>query len=75
MNQTYDDEAMDYEMGVLLLNLIADFWDLKTQISLLDDMGKINDSQGTASENASRPSTPGLCPVPAHGLRPQESLI
>ena len=33
--QPIDDEAMDYEMGVLLLNLLAEFWDLKTQYELL----------------------------------------
>ena len=39
-NQPVDDEAMDYEMGVLLLNLIADFWDLKTQYDLLYPNGR-----------------------------------
>ena len=40
LKQPIDDEAMDYEMGVLLLNLIADFWDLKTQYDLLFPNGR-----------------------------------
>ena len=31
---------MDYEMGVLLLNLIADFWDLKEKYDILYPNGR-----------------------------------
>ena len=35
-----DDDQMDYDMGVLLLNLIADFWDLKEQYDILYPNGR-----------------------------------
>ena len=31
-----EDEGMNYENGIMLLNFIADFWDLKEQYSLLN---------------------------------------
>ena len=30
-----EDEGMNHENGIMLLNFIADFWDLKVQIFLL----------------------------------------
>lgn len=36
-----NDNEMDYEMGVLLLNFIADFWDIIEQYKLLKSEGKI----------------------------------
>ena len=36
----WSDEGMDHEMGVLLLNIAADFWDLKAQYDVLYPKGR-----------------------------------
>jgi len=36
-----DDSQMDYEDGIMLLNLIADFWDIKEQYDILFPNGRI----------------------------------
>ncbi len=46
---------MDDEMGVLLLNFIADYWDIIEQYKLLNETG-LTKMNANESDNPTRPS-------------------
>ena len=69
---------MDYEMGVLLLNLAADFWDMKAQYDVLYPNGRDSGIEKRSTKlhqsNRLRPKRPS-CSVLIKYLETENDII
>ena len=69
---------MDYEMGVLLLNLAADFWDMKAQYDVLYPNGRDSGIEKRSTKlnqsNRLRPKRPS-CSVLIKYLETEDDII
>lgn len=63
-----EDEGMNHENGIMLLNFIADFWDLKEQYALLSNTTQ---EQKNTKTNPGRPS----CTVIIKFLEDQKDIL
>ena len=68
------DERMDYENGVLLLNLIADFWDLKAQYDVLHPSGRNAEMKKRNAVKQTNPHKPS-CSVLIKYLKEKNDII
>ena len=68
------DERMDYENDVLLLNLIADFWDLKAQYDVLYPSGRNAEMKKRNAVKQTNPHKPS-CSVLIKYLKQKNDII